>query len=241
MNCDYVFEILTRGPFPTGEPHDQAVEQHLAVCHECRQLAAALEPAVDMIHESLSSEAELPQYTGTATAADVAVMQRIQQAAPQSTMAHKAAAPTHREVFLWALAVSVLFLIWVVGRSSNPTQDTARTRSLAARVVTVEQRERIDALGLSTDCRPLSTQSLVRYCCVDCHEIKPTADAQRRSARVQVLTACEMCHALRETPTVLFRPFDLSQPAALRSVVALLTESQSDQPELQVCAVGQAI
>jgi hypothetical protein len=66
LNCDHVFEVLTRGPFPTGEPTDDAVEQHLAACHECRQLAEALRPAVALFHEAVSKEEslELPEYQG---------------------------------------------------------------------------------------------------------------------------------------------------------------------------------
>lgn len=67
LNCDHVFEVLTRGPFPTGEPTDEAVEMHLAACHECRQLAEALRPAVALFHEAVSKEEslELPEYQGT--------------------------------------------------------------------------------------------------------------------------------------------------------------------------------
>ena len=67
MNCEQVFDVLTRGPFPTGQRTDDQVEAHLARCHECRQLAEALRPATDLLHESLSgSSAEsLPGYTGT--------------------------------------------------------------------------------------------------------------------------------------------------------------------------------
>jgi hypothetical protein len=67
MNCDQVFEVLTRGPFPTGEPQDEAVERHLRACHECRQLAEALRPAVALLHEAVSSEEaeQLPEYQGS--------------------------------------------------------------------------------------------------------------------------------------------------------------------------------
>jgi len=62
-----VFEVLTRGPFPTGEPQDEAVERHLRACHECRQLAEALRPAVALLHEAVSSEEaeQLPEYQGS--------------------------------------------------------------------------------------------------------------------------------------------------------------------------------
>lgn len=67
VNCDQVFEVLTRGPFPTGEPTDDAVELHLAACHECRQMAEALRPAVALLHEAVSKEEalELPEYQGS--------------------------------------------------------------------------------------------------------------------------------------------------------------------------------
>jgi len=67
LNCDQVFEVLTRGPFPSGGPQDEAVERHLRACHECRQLAEALRPAVALLHEAVSSEEadQLPEYQGS--------------------------------------------------------------------------------------------------------------------------------------------------------------------------------
>jgi hypothetical protein len=66
MNCDYVFDILTRGPFPSGGADDAAVERHLAACHGCRELAEALRPAVELLHESVSGDEgdSLPGYRG---------------------------------------------------------------------------------------------------------------------------------------------------------------------------------
>ena len=75
MNCDRVFEVLTRGPFPSGGADDAAVEKHLRACHACRELAEALRPAVAMFHESLSEDEDtyqesLPGYYGSIPAAD---------------------------------------------------------------------------------------------------------------------------------------------------------------------------
>lgn len=66
IDCNEVFDILTRGPFPSGADHDEAVEHHLRSCHDCRQLAEALRPAVELFHECLSEQeaAELPGYQG---------------------------------------------------------------------------------------------------------------------------------------------------------------------------------
>lgn len=69
IGCDEVFDILTRGPFPSGSESDPAVEHHLRCCHDCRQLAEALRPAVALFHECLSAEEvrSLPEYHGEVT------------------------------------------------------------------------------------------------------------------------------------------------------------------------------
>lgn len=67
MNCDQVFDVLTRGPFPSGVPIDGDVELHLEVCHECRQLVDALRPAIGLFHESVPHDEcdDLPGYRGS--------------------------------------------------------------------------------------------------------------------------------------------------------------------------------
>jgi hypothetical protein len=66
MTCDDVFDLLTRGPFPSGAAGDDQVEDHLTYCIECRRLAAALQPAIELFHESIGPEksAQLPGYRG---------------------------------------------------------------------------------------------------------------------------------------------------------------------------------
>ena len=66
MNCDQVFDILTRGPFPTGHRSDRAVELHLGECPECQRLANALRPAIELFQEAISGDEgrELPGYWG---------------------------------------------------------------------------------------------------------------------------------------------------------------------------------
>lgn len=68
MNCDQVFNVLTRGPFPTGNPEDADVEHHLAHCAECWRFAEALRPAVDVFEEAVlpAESRELPGYWGDA-------------------------------------------------------------------------------------------------------------------------------------------------------------------------------
>jgi hypothetical protein len=66
MNCDQVFTILTRGPFPSGESTDAAVEIHLSLCVECRHFAEALRPDETSCTETLYPEESrgLPYYWG---------------------------------------------------------------------------------------------------------------------------------------------------------------------------------
>lgn len=66
IQCDEVFDILTRGPFPTGAPSDGIVELHLAQCESCRQLAEALRPALELFQEAVTPEESrtLPSYWG---------------------------------------------------------------------------------------------------------------------------------------------------------------------------------
>ncbi|HEX7448097.1 MAG TPA: hypothetical protein VF306_11160 [Pirellulales bacterium] len=68
IHCDEVFDILTRGPFPTGAPSDGIVEAHLNHCQSCRELAEALRPAMELLQEAISPEESdsLPRYAGTA-------------------------------------------------------------------------------------------------------------------------------------------------------------------------------
>ncbi|MGH7137021.1 MAG: hypothetical protein ACREHD_14875 [Pirellulales bacterium] len=68
IHCDEVFDILTRGPFPTGAPSDGIVEAHLNHCQACRQLAEALRPAIELLQEAIAPEESdmLPCYGGTA-------------------------------------------------------------------------------------------------------------------------------------------------------------------------------
>lgn len=78
MNCDDIFEILTEGPFPRGTASDALVEMHLLECPSCQRLAQALQPALELLHESLSGPEsnELPEYWGSL------FLEEVCQAAP---------------------------------------------------------------------------------------------------------------------------------------------------------------
>jgi hypothetical protein len=75
MDCDQVFMILTRGPFPTGEAWDEQVESHLETCADCWRLAEALRPALEIFQEAVppSEGRDLPGYWGDARPASAVV------------------------------------------------------------------------------------------------------------------------------------------------------------------------
>lgn len=92
MNCDQVFMVLTSGPFPTGRPHDAAVERHLEGCASCRRFAEALRPAGDIFQEAMAPTEgrDLPGYWGN-TESPAVVVEQIAQATRQQ--ARPAATP----------------------------------------------------------------------------------------------------------------------------------------------------
>jgi hypothetical protein len=75
MDCNQVFMILTRGPFPTGEAWDEEVEAHLESCADCWRLADALRPALEVFQEAVPAAEgrDLPGYWGDARPASAAV------------------------------------------------------------------------------------------------------------------------------------------------------------------------
>ena len=98
MNCDQVFMILTRGPFPTGDPWDEAVEAHLETCCGCWRLAEALRPALEVFQEAVpaAESRDLPGYWGDARPAASLVAELTSASArtvPTSSFRHMARFP----------------------------------------------------------------------------------------------------------------------------------------------------
>ena len=133
MSCDDVFEILTRGPFPNGDGSDHAVELHLVACHECRQLAEALRPAVDLFHETVPSTEldDLPGYHGSLRELRVATPPR-RAAATFVASSRPKTSQRQRWTNVWsefalarfaaamALGAAVCVLCWGLGGAKSP-------------------------------------------------------------------------------------------------------------------------
>jgi hypothetical protein len=114
MNCDDVFVILTRGPFPSGSPHDDEVEAHLLRCPDCHRLAEALRPNDQGPHDSigLNEGGALPGYWGEAlgTAGDLAIS--LSDAGGKSSLKRlprrsTRALPMSRNLNVWQFAAAV--------------------------------------------------------------------------------------------------------------------------------------
>lgn len=132
MNCDQVFDVLTRGPFPSGTSDDADVELHLAACHDCRQLADALRPAVDMFHEAMPRDEydDLPGYQGSLRESDarslpLAVAMMLDRPQAEVTAVCERRRKIAPETSSWRLAVTALLvlafagLLWSVNSNSN--------------------------------------------------------------------------------------------------------------------------
>lgn len=220
MKCDNVFDILTRGPFPTGDPSDAAVERHLAACHDCRQLAEALRPAVELFHESISSDEvdSLPGYRGVLCEVErtSAVMTAISESSvePARTVVEQHAPQQDgrkRWEFTWRFATALLFMIGLgIGIwFSNPEPglpQAGRTSAASDRFQPDENgREILLSIGLSSECLPLGTEwdkqtthtlaHLEMDCCTRCHTVsnpnRPDPDSVAMLGK-----SCEACHGL---------------------------------------------
>ena len=174
MNCDLVFDVLTRGPFPTGHSSDAAVERHLAACHECRHLAAALEPAVHLFHEALSASEgpELPGYRGVHCESNVAVLSPALRAAlddeslPSRAVGIMSRSEPPSTADVWplaamlalgpALAVAILMALWIAPHVWPPAPfggaSLAEERGKARFQPTAAGRELLISLSLPAGC-----------------------------------------------------------------------------------------
>ncbi|MGI8980105.1 MAG: hypothetical protein ACR2FY_12850 [Pirellulaceae bacterium] len=89
LNCDEVFEALTSGC--DAAQKDEALCEHLECCAECRQLAEAAGPAVDLFGDALRSD---ERDHGSAAELASTVFARLE------SQQHAALANCHRRSFL---------------------------------------------------------------------------------------------------------------------------------------------
>ena len=197
LTCDEVFDHLTRAPFPSGEATDRCVDEHLRVCHECRQMAEALRPATDLFQEVMSDDQRrrLPAYRGQL----IATMTRGSNAATveSSTTEFTAWNPVamgrasrHQQwYFLPALALALLLMAAILqgpgsfGNSSNSIPVAGATHEANQTMTCM-----MAGFALPTDCLP---RSLVG-------PPHPTSDkpATQPAGAIQPMSACLNCHGI---------------------------------------------
>jgi predicted anti-sigma-YlaC factor YlaD len=181
LDCDDVFDRLTRGPFPSGAEDDGAVEAHLRVCHECRELAEALRPAVDLLHNAYPGEA-LPSYQGEA-AATLMPASVLRTNKKEWSLGWQLVAASLLGVVIGGLGASG----WLSGHGHG-AQATAAAQPNASGLAMLA------SLKLNEVCLPssmaLATTERLR-CCTDCHS---TGAGKKGVDVARLQLACVSCH-----------------------------------------------
>ena len=192
FTCDEVFDTLTREPFPSGGENDEVVESHLAVCHECRQLAEVFRPAVGLFHESLAAgfDESLPMYRGR--------LKPIIDSLPQMSLdAPRKDVWTHRSL---AIAASLLVVGAVILAVLAAIQRVDGIAPAARQVRVHDNRDYtlLAALEIPASCRAVRQAGNLMAaaemaCCTKCHN----ADSRVASTEKAILkssAACVACH-----------------------------------------------
>lgn len=207
MNCDQVFEVLTRGPFPSGSPQDAQVESHLTTCHTCRQLAEALRPAVDLLHEAVFANDfhGLPEYRGrmaetpaydlpasvdTIVAGTVSVELPKRRTVPkqQAVTIEKTQKPVNSRSLATLVGISLVVLVLLQASGLLNTSDLLRTAG-AGPVQEGEPnpagRRLLASLDISTDCFHTRAEDLSK--------------AEKNNKRSTKYHCCTQCHSAAHT------------------------------------------
>ena len=199
LDCEQVFDVLTRQPFPSGSAHDYAVELHLQGCHECRQMAEALRPVAELLHETLDDEQRngLPSYDGER---EVELTSRIMQ---QVSLVE--VRPPQR----WfssgqlsaALAVVIVATITVSSMAWQQIAEANKDKGLTSNSVLMSKTIQLAALKVSDECLlpegdssdPATRFESTRYqCCTSCH-----SESQENAVPAEAVLrngGCFVCH-----------------------------------------------
>jgi hypothetical protein len=193
ISCDDVFDALTRGPFPSGSRDDEFVDLHLRACHDCRQLAEALRPAVGLFHETISEDcaSALPSYRGalsnvllTEVPMPVVVLGE-QKSAPKPRS--QVTAGTVALAMTGLLALFLLVTNSLADRSGNRGPDDRSISALAVNPGQKVPRPALAAFGIPLSCIPARVASI---------ELKKVqaADLQLTPAQRDDFVCCTRCH-----------------------------------------------
>ena len=208
IDCDATFDVLTRGPFPGGHESDDAVATHLESCHNCRALAEALRPAVDLFHESLNDaeRTSLPQYvvpvrnTKSLERRILTVVESVAlKPSPQDLWFD-----SRRWVHYVLAPLILIVLISLVLRGFSEISGSQKSVALAADPV--NGMTLLAALSIPASCvvdSPGDAMIAAKdpfVCCTQCHAL---ANPDRPAIRciAQLTVACIACHMATQTAT----------------------------------------
>lgn len=188
LDCDDVFDRLTRGPFPIGAADDEAVESHLCVCHECRELAEALRPAVKLMHEAYADEVpqqeSLPAYRG---GVQLRTPTSPARRAQEWSLGWQLVAASLIGVAIGSLAATG----WFSNQGSAPA--LASPGGPQATGLAMLASLKLNDVCLPTSMALASSERL--RCCTDCHSSTAAKKKDVDVARLQL--ACVACHEPR--------------------------------------------
>lgn len=225
IRCDAVFEHLTRGPFPAADAQDAAmVEAHLHCCHECRQLAEALRPGRDLVHEALAAEERvgLPAYYAAddPDQAEVrSIMEQIDGCAPPSPVSESdssSRAPRNlRAAAGWILAAAAALVMFALS-TQRPAAESALVAQGGKRPavqLNPQGMTLLRDLRLASICWPVrgvepAPQSLAELrfaCCTRCHSSGNPQATLSEPQSERLWSSCRACHlqlALQEAAAV---------------------------------------
>jgi hypothetical protein len=203
IHCDEVFDILTRGPFPSGHEHDAVVEHHLRSCHDCRQLAEALRPAVELFHECLSKDeiADLPEYHGEVTPLTRPFTRRLPntlaevQLPPENTPRHDHVIAQRWALLLQgfvatALTAAVVMLVLSFGSSMRGLKPIGSDRMVALPTATSSSEAARQLLALKLPAACWLDQKLPRP-----GSFAPIAEQIAQALDKHEIACCTRCHA----------------------------------------------
>lgn len=215
VSCDRVFEALTAMPFPAGGDDDARIEDHLRACHDCRRLAEALRPAVNILHESLRDDDSnlksinrLPSFNGFSDdeRAIESIMAEVHASENDQSDFHRPGCQTKEiwtanKLIAWTSLAAAAVIAFVAsqnfagGSPSSFSNDSERFGYLTN-------------CGVPTAClvnagwnlEPTSGHSdgVDKSCCTKCHNAAPKVcifDTPNESVPL-LAKSCRACHAV---------------------------------------------
>ncbi|MBM4005653.1 MAG: hypothetical protein FJ295_20580 [Planctomycetes bacterium] len=203
MNCDQVFDALTRGPFPSGDASDASVERHLLACHECRQLAEALRPAVALFHESVPAHEldDLPGYQGALCEpfADQGVRTAVSLASPPLRDRRRPAWRRLERLAMSQFAAGAILTIAIVALFWSRFGPAPDRGGWAERGAPAHDRHPVAGSTLSKQIAlSLGRFSMSNNCFPD----GPWADDFGRGRGLTSRQCCTSCHTAAAPPTI---------------------------------------